>query len=196
MWHPPAHEAGRGAGILTDPEGVTLVVTRIVSSGRSDDHDRWAEAVDRALGEAPGHVSTARLEQDGGVVHRVTRFASAADLAAWDRSDVGSRLKAEGADFSNVRRQEARGPVATFRLPGENSGSKWKKWLLTWVAVFPVLLALNALVSLIPGLPSLARLAITSPILTALLTWFILPRVTRWAKPWVLGDSDGRPRKP
>lgn len=130
------------------------------------------------------------------MVHRVTRFASAADLAEWDRSDIARRLDAEVEAFSIGRRQEAGGALAVFRLPGEGSGSKWKKWLLTWVAVFPVLLALNALVSLIPGLPSLARLAITSPILTALLTWFILPRVTRWAKPWVLGDSQGRPRKP
>lgn len=193
MRHP---QARRGARVLSDTEGVTSVVTRIVAHKRNEDHDRWAERLDRALAQAPGHVATLRLEQDGGVVHRVTRFDSAEHLAAWRESDVARRLNEEAEGFSNARRQDASGPVATFRLPGEASGAKWKKWLLTWCAVFPVLLALNGLVSLIPGLPSLARLAITSPILTALLTWFILPRVTRWVKPWVLSDSDGRPRTP
>lgn len=172
------------------------MVTRIVSHGRSEDHDRWADELDRALAAAPGHVATVRLEQDGGIVHRVTRFDSADDLERWERSDIACRLNAEAESFSSGRQQQADGPIATVRLPGEASGAKWKKWLLTWTAVFPVLLALNALVSLIPGVPPLARLAITSPILTALLTWFILPRVTRWVKPWVLSDSDGRPRKP
>ena len=101
----------------------------------------------------------------------------------------------EADDLGQAREQSGEGADIRFDLPGEADAAKWKRFLMTWAAVFPVLLALNAAVGL-TNLPQVARLAITSPLLTALLTWLILPKVTRWLKPWVLSDAEGKPRKP
>jgi hypothetical protein len=82
------------------------------------------------------------------------------------------------------------------RVPSETAIPKWKTWIATWVAVFPLLLALNGLVALLPiKLPMPVELAVTSLIMTATLTWLILPRIRKLLRPWLLAGDDGGLRK-
>jgi antibiotic biosynthesis monooxygenase (ABM) superfamily enzyme len=58
-----------------------------------------------------------------------------------------------------------------------------------------LLLVLNALVGLLPfDLPKPVELAATSLVMTATLTWLILPRVRKLLRPWLLCDHDGELR--
>lgn len=200
MRHPRHAATGRGPGILTRSDSqagdaAASVASHIVKAGEVDTFEAWADRLDSAAADQPGFVGTMRLEQTGGVIHLVQRFDRRAQLDAWQATSAYRALAAEADRFSSARQQIGQGRDMRVSLPGEADATKWKKFLMTWVAVFPVLLALNLAIGL-TGLPQVARLAITSPILTALLTWAILPRITRWLKPWVLTDGDGRPRKP
>jgi antibiotic biosynthesis monooxygenase (ABM) superfamily enzyme len=200
MRHPRDAAAGRGPDFLSAPAGspdspAAAITTYIVKAGEVDAFKRWADRLDGSAAQALGFLDTMRLEQSGGVLHLVQRFATAEQRDAWRATAAFRTLAAEADRYSHGREQLGAGRDLRFSLPGEADATKWKKFLMTLAAVFPVLLVLNLLGGL-TGLPQLARLAITSPMLTALLTWVILPKVTRWLKTWVLTDADGRPRKP
>jgi len=200
MRHPRDAAARRRPDLLTQSsspgEGPAIsIASHIVRAGKVDAFRDWADRYDRAAAGQPGFSGTVRLEQTGGVFHLAQRFDRRDQLEAWQGSAACRALAAEADPLSQAREQTGDGRTITFKLPGEADAAKWKRFLMTWAAVFPILLILNSAVGL-TKLPQLARLAITSPLLTALLTWVVLPKVARWAKPWVLSDAHGRPRKP
>lgn len=173
-----------------------LVESRVVRAGRQAEFARWAERQARALAEAPGHLDTLRLDQAGGLSHGIARFEDADALRAWRRSAPARALAEEAALSSVGLVQEAAGPDVRLDVPSEAAALKWKRFVVTWAAVFPILLVLNTMVrALLPGWPPLAYLAITSPLLTAILQWLVLPRLQRWARYWMLRDADGRLRR-
>jgi uncharacterized protein len=137
-----------------------------------------------------------RLDQPGGLVHFVHRFDRPESVDRWEDSADHRALFDDVEDIATHRSERGRGGQTRFHLPSEGAAPKWKTWLATWLAVFPVLLAINGAVRALPlDLPPVGQLAITSPILTALLTWFILPWVRKVARPWLLVGDEGELRK-
>jgi antibiotic biosynthesis monooxygenase (ABM) superfamily enzyme len=56
----------------------------------------------------------------------------------------------------------------------------WKQWLLTSLAIYPLITLLTILLGpLLGNVPLPVRLAITTPILGALMTWVVMPRLSR-----------------
>ncbi|WP_375397833.1 hypothetical protein [uncultured Sphingomonas sp.] len=175
------------------PQFATLVLTRVIRPGRLDRFRGWATDLDRAAAGAPGHDGSVRLEQAGGFHHLLHRFVGADDLARWQASPAYAALMRAGESHSVGRAQAETGDRVSFALPSEATAHKWKTWLVTLVAVLPVLLVISTAVrALLTGWPPIAQTALSSPILTAVLTGLILPRVNRWSRFWQVQDSDGR----
>ena len=179
---------------MSTDQPVTEIVSRIVHSGREDDFRAWADRLADLAERNRGYRDGLRLEQTGGVFHLVHRFAAAADLDAWRAEPDYVRLQAEGDAFSTPRRQLVSGERPMVKLPGEADSTKWKRAAMTWAAVYPLLLLLNGLVAITPltDWPKPLTLALTSLAMTSALTWIILPRISRWLKPWVMRDADGQ----
>jgi antibiotic biosynthesis monooxygenase (ABM) superfamily enzyme len=58
--------------------------------------------------------------------------------------------------------------------------------LLTWITIFPLITALVvALGPLLEGFPLVPRLGITTAIAVPLMTWVVMPRVTRLLRRWL-----------
>jgi antibiotic biosynthesis monooxygenase (ABM) superfamily enzyme len=95
--------------------------------------------------------------------------------------------------FSTALRQLEVGDDVTFDLPSDASASKWKRFLTTWLTVFPVLLVISMLVrTALKDAPLPLQLLPSSLLLTATLQWLILPRLQRYTRFWVLQDGSGR----
>ena len=64
--------------------------------------------------------------------------------------------------------------------------------VLTWVTIFP-LITLVVVVSapLIGRLPLVVRLAATTLVTVSLITWVVMPRVTRLLRGWLYPGDDG-----
>ena len=175
---------------------VTLVESRVVRAGKEQDFARWAERHLAALAETDGHCETVRLEQTGGLHHCVTRFRDESAFRAWRESPMARGLAEEAEPLSAAMHQQGTGSDLRFALPSDAAQRKWKRFITTWAAVLPVLLLLSTLVRwLVPDWPAPAQLLVTSPILTAILQWLILPRVQRWSRIWMLQDADGKLRR-
>lgn len=171
----------------------TLVESFAIHPARTEQFDRWVESYLEALERAEGHGGTLRLEQASAIHHFISSFQSQADLDAWRRSETYRKLCEERRPCSAALVQHGSGAALCFTVPSEATARKWKRFLIVWASVLPVLLVLNTSVrTMLPGLPPIVQLCITSPILTALLTWVILPRVQRWSSYWMLQGSDGK----
>ena len=63
----------------------------------------------------------------------------------------------------------------------------WKRLVLSVLAVYPMLMFLTALSALITGaLPQPAQVLITVIVLSALLTWPIMPWLSKALRPWLM----------
>jgi antibiotic biosynthesis monooxygenase (ABM) superfamily enzyme len=62
--------------------------------------------------------------------------------------------------------------------------------LVTWITIFPLItLVVVALGPLLDGLPLVARLAITTAVTVPIMTWLVMPRVTRLLRRWLYPHS-------
>jgi antibiotic biosynthesis monooxygenase (ABM) superfamily enzyme len=171
---------------------VTVVVTRVVRPGREEEFDRWAAELDEAAKLSEGHLASVRLHDDQGLNHLVHLFDDHRHLEAWESSPRRRELIDRGNELSEVRRTTADGLHSWFSVT--TTSPRWKSFLLTWLAVFPILLVLSTLFRWIaPGLPQPILLAASSLTLTALLTWVVLPWVSGRVRPWLFRPA--RPRR-
>jgi hypothetical protein len=69
---------------------------------------------------------------------------------------------------------------------------RYRMVLLTWAAAFPVLNVLHVLFGQqLAALPLPARTLLLTGVLITLLTYVIMPRLTRWCADWLLAPSAG-----
>lgn len=180
---------------MQSESSVTVVASRVVNADAADTFRAWAARVDEAVSRIEGHRGNVRLMAPGGLFHLVYQFETQDGLAQWEGSDDYARLMRQGEGFSIQLRQVKAGGQAWFDIPGEGSAAKWRQALMTWSMVFPLLLILNGLISLLPvTFPQPVRLGASSMVMTCALTWIILPRVSRWLRPWMLSDGRGHIR--
>ncbi|MGC6693186.1 hypothetical protein, partial [Burkholderia pseudomallei] len=122
-----------------------------------------------------------------GINYLIYRFDSPAHLHAWTSSGERRKLIAKGDEISDEHRDAAVGMDAWFAIAGKPATPKWKTFLVTWLAVYPVLLSINYLLNaLLPTLERPVQLALSSALLTSSLTWIIMPFLTRQLRPWLL----------
>jgi antibiotic biosynthesis monooxygenase (ABM) superfamily enzyme len=74
--------------------------------------------------------------------------------------------------------------------PGVAPPPRYKMALVTWIAIFPLITAIAAITGpLIKELPLALRLAITTGLTVPLMTWVVMPRVTRLLRGWLYPDD-------
>jgi antibiotic biosynthesis monooxygenase (ABM) superfamily enzyme len=62
--------------------------------------------------------------------------------------------------------------------------------LVTWITIFPLItLVVVILNPLLTGLPLVLRLAVTTAVTVPLMTWVVMPRVTRLLRGWLYPHS-------
>lgn len=177
-----------------DPDQTaTIITSRAIRAGHEQDFERWVEELNRHARAAPGYRAAIRLGQTAGFQHLLFRFDDRAAADTW-HDDPRMRAHVDVADrFSTALRQLETGDGVTFELPSDASASKWKRFVTTWLTVFPVLLLISMLVrTVLKDAPLPLQLLPSSLLLTATLQWIILPRLQRYTRFWLLQDSSGR----
>jgi antibiotic biosynthesis monooxygenase (ABM) superfamily enzyme len=70
--------------------------------------------------------------------------------------------------------------------PGLAPPPPYKMALLTWITIFPLITAIVEITGpRLQGLPLAARLGITTALTVPLMTWVVMPRVTRLLRGWL-----------
>ena len=173
----------------------TVVASRAIHANAEARFDPWADRLDDAARDASGYLSGLRLKQTEGLQHLVFRFRTKADAQAWRDGPAFARLASEADGFSVGLDQVGSGDLVPFELPSDSAAAKWKRFVTTWVAVFPMLLAISSVTRwLLDDWPPALQLIPSSLLLTATLQWVILPRIQRWSRFWLLQDANGNLR--
>jgi len=173
---------------------VTATVTRRVKPGHEAAYEQFLAGIGGAAKAFPGYLGEEVFRPasaEGGEYRIVYRFDSPAHLRTW--LDSGERAawlaRAEPHVASPMRTQYLTGLEGWFTLPtqpGAPPPPAYKMAVLTWVTIFP-LITLVVVVSapLIGGLPLVPRLAVTTLVTVSLMTWAVMPRVTRLLHRWL-----------
>ncbi len=174
-------------------EPVTVTVARRVAAGRERDFEQWYDGIIGAACRFPGFLGSGVLrphtaEQDW---HIVYRFADPASLRRWETSPERAEWLAKADDLAQETGvSHVTGLETWFALPGRTAPAppRWKMAVVTLVAIVPLVLLMNLLV--VPhlvGWPLVARTLVFSGTLTGLMTWVVMPRITRLFRRFLYG---------
>lgn len=181
--------------MMDDAQPATLILSRAVKPGKTDALRHWMEDVTATTEAAEGFAGSLRLGQTNALQHLVYRFRSRALLDTFRASDAFKTLLAEGEKLATGLDQVENGRRVEIDLPSDASASPWKRFVVTWLSVLPVLLVVStAARKLLPFLPAPLQVAVSSLVLTSLLQWVILPRVQHAARAWMLKSTAGKLR--
>jgi uncharacterized protein len=173
---------------------VTTTVTRRVKPGHEVFYEQFLEGIIAAASEFEGHlgVEVFRPASAAAGDYRVVyRFDTAEHLRAWLDSDEHTAWleRAEPHVIGPVRRRFVTGLESWFTLSSSPSAPPpppYKMALVTWLTIFPLITAVVlAIGPFVEGLALVPRLAITTAITVPLMTWLVMPRVTRLLRGWL-----------
>ncbi len=172
---------------------VTVSLARRVKPGRETDYEAWVSGVVAEASVFPGHrgASVLRPRQAGGEYVIIYRFDTYAQCRAWEESPQRAAWldKLEGVIEGDPEVKRVTGLETWFDLPevpAAKSPSPHKMALVLIVVVFVLVWALNVLLGpLMTGWPLPLRVLVIAVIQVVLMTYLVMPRVTRMLKGWL-----------
>ncbi|PZE79400.1 antibiotic biosynthesis monooxygenase [Curtobacterium sp. MCBD17_032] len=176
---------------------VTVSITRLVEPDRIPEVTRWVQSGVNLANRYPGFLGSGwvRSTATSREWHMLYRFADHDSLSTWEDSADRLRWLDLGRDLVVESRVEKRtGIEGWFDVPQDAPVStappRWKQAVSIWLGFFPVNLVFTVLVGwLLPsfaGLSALPRVLITTLVLTPVMTFWVLPFVTKLIRPWLL----------
>jgi len=172
---------------------ITTEVTRRVRPGHEGAYEEFLEGIIATASRYPGHlgVEVFRPSAGGDEYRIVYRFDGSTHLRRWLDSDEHAAWleRAEPHVIGPMRTRFLTGLETWFTLPdrpGAPPPPPYKMALLTWVTIFPVLtVVVLALEPVLTGIALVPRLALTTAVTVPLMTWVVMPRVTRLLRGWL-----------
>jgi uncharacterized protein len=175
-------------------EAVTVVVRRKVKPGRESRYEAWLARLVEAAKDLPGYLGT-NVHRPSAAEPReytsVFRFDSIEHLRAFEESDLRRRALAEVVDYveSDATWEKLTGLEFWFTPPPGTAvpqPSRLRMALLLIAVVYLLVLGIGNVVALVPiETPPSLRLLITLTIEVFLMTYVLMPRLTRWLARWI-----------
>lgn len=176
---------------MTDREhgdrSVTVLATRLVLPGREFEFEAFLRRLGDGLAGFPGCLGTATFAPVPPSREYVLmyRYDSHSSMQAWRASAERRSLIEESAELTEAPPTERRlsGTETWFATPGGavvRPPARWKMWLLSAGGIYPVITVLTMLAGpLLAALPMPVRSAIIVPLLSAAMTWLVMPALSR-----------------
>jgi uncharacterized protein len=173
---------------------VTTTVTRRVKPGHEAFYEQFLEGIIAAASRFPGHLGVEVFRPESAAIgeyRTVYRFDTGEHLRAWLDSDEHAAWheRAEPHVIGPAHTSFVTGLESWFTLPdrpGTPPPPPYKMALLTWITIFPLISGIVlATGPLLEGLPVVLRLGIITAMTVPLMTWVVMPRVTRLLRGWL-----------
>ncbi|MEU8231564.1 antibiotic biosynthesis monooxygenase [Actinoplanes sp. NPDC048967] len=182
---------------------VTVAITRRADPSRNAEMLAWVRAGATLAEDFPGFLGVGWMRPVLGSTewHMLYRFADAAALHAWEESQQRQWWLSSAQGMVEHTRVERRTgiegwfdppqehEVDDLTVPPPGPPPRWKQAVIIWLGFFPVsLLAAVTLGQLLAGQHVLVRTLVTTLCLTPLMTYLVLPQVTRALQWWLHGQ--------
>jgi uncharacterized protein len=172
---------------------VTAIASRRVKSGKEHEFEEWVSGILGAAAEYPGYLGSNVIrpsDDDDDEFQILFKFDHASNLKRWEESNerrAWLRKVQPLVHEENVR--VLTGLETWFTLPsrpGEPAPPRYKMAVVTWIAVFPLATAIFALTQpVLGGLPSFIRTLVFTLIMVTMMTYVVMPRMTRLFSFWL-----------
>lgn len=180
----------------TDP-GATVVITHHIRDDGHAAYEDWLQQIAPLCRAAPGHLDWHIVRPIHGLTDTYTviiRFDTEANLRAWMESPTRRALLERirpllaADDVYHV----SSGLDFWFTPPGTKTPVpvRWKQYLVTWSAIFPLVLLLP--LALVPalhaiGLPAIRWLdtLVLTGVVVFLMVYVVMPRYTALIRGWL-----------
>lgn len=175
-------------------ETVTGIIVHRPRPDARDEYERWLLEIREACQRFPGYLSTDVIRPVGGqdTYTVIIRFAGIAQLKAWIESDVRRAFleRVEHALEQGDRYAIHTGLDFWFAPPTVKPPARWKQFVLTLSAIFPLTVivpwALSPLVGWSQGVaPILAGKFLVATLIVFLMVYLIMPHYTRMVAKWL-----------
>ncbi len=178
-------------------EGATVVITHRLRENKQAEYERWLEEIAPLCKASPGHLDWHIVRPIPGLTETYTviiRFDTEEHLRGWMESPTRARLIEKvqplfvtGDDFFI-----SSGLDFWFTPAGAKAKIpvRWKQFLVTWSAIYPLALSTPFVVSPIMhylGVPDnrfLTTLPVTG-LVVFLMVYVVMPRYTRLVQRWL-----------
>ena len=171
---------------------VTVVVSRTAKPGREKDYEAFLQGVTAASRRFPGHLGANVLHAAGSRDYTIVfRFDTVAHLQAWEESEERAAWLAKVDDLCELESRHVdklTGMETWFQLPGRTvkPPPKHKMAVVSWVAAFPIVQVMSTLVvPRLDFLPPLGRGVVMSVTMVLLMTYVVMPRLTKLLARWL-----------
>jgi uncharacterized protein len=180
-------------------EPTAFIVTHVIKPGAEGRYEDWTREILSAVSSFPGYLGReVVLPTHGNRRYTViVRFDNNEHLRAWAESETRKEFIRRANDLMEKGDQyEIRtGIDFWFEPKGMKPPKPWKQYLLTTSAVYPLSLIIPKLLApLFRVAPSLGNNFISgllvAAILTALLTFVVMPHYTRLVSKWLYEDVE------
>lgn len=183
---------------LSDP--ITLVISEVVKPNRIQEYEDWQKGINQVIAGFDGFLGVNVIRR-GGHTHpeyvTIVRFDTYDRLKQWQDSSVCQEWVAKSRELivGEVHLQQAGGLELWFTLPAHApqrppKPAYYKMVIVSTLVVYPLILIINALLGpLLNRLPFLLGLLISVIILSGLMTYPVMPWVTRTLGFWLYPSS-------
>lgn len=176
---------------------LTVVVSRRVRKGQQEAFEALSSQMTERASRFPGYLGTAMFRPaspDDPEYRIVFKFRDRETLTAWEESEERAELleQIESLLIQPSEREVTSGIVTWFTLPGQNPVQpppKWKMTIVSWLALYPaVTLVFVIFGDLLAQVPLLLRTMIVTIVVMGLMSYVLMPRMTKWFKFWLFPD--------
>ena len=180
---------------------VTVSITRHVAPELGDQMVAWVRAGSSLAERFSGFLGTGWVRP--GVAsdewHMLYRFDSDASLAVWEASPQRAWWLGSAQGLVGESRRELRTGIEGWfdppqrhdvedLRPAPSAPPRWKQAVMIWTAFFPLSLLTGLLLShATPGLALVPRVLVTTVLMTPVMTYLVLPQLTRRLDWWLQG---------
>jgi len=183
------------AAIAGDDEiPVTVVVSRQVRPGREAEYEEWLTGVMHAAAQFEGHQGASVIrptDHEHPEYVLIFRFDHYRNLRRWQGSEIRDQwlARAKPLIVSEAKVQVLTGMEGWFTLPGRKPPGpppRYKMAVMTACAVYPISLALGLTVRpMLAKLPLLVGTAVMTVAMILLMTWAVMPLMTKLFYRWL-----------
>jgi len=190
-----------GAVAPVDDGPLTVSITRRVAPQDELLMQAWVHAGTSMAERFEGFLGAGWVRSGSEDWHMLYRFDSREHLDAWERSPERIRWLRSAADLVEHRRTEYRtGIEGWFDEPATRdirdlrlapaAPPRYKQAVVIWLAFFPLSLLTSWVTGrFVPDLPIVERVFLTTVVMTPIMTYLVLPRMTRALGWWLAGRA-------
>ncbi|RBP32253.1 hypothetical protein DET50_10421 [Marinobacter pelagius] len=184
-------------------EPLTVVVSRRVRKGEQRAFEQLSSQMTERAANFPGYLGATMFRPsspDDPEYRIVFKFRDRETLTAWEESEERAELleQIESLLVQPSEREVTSGIVTWFTLPGQNPVKpppKWKMTIVSWLALYPAVTLVFVLFGdILAQIPLLLRTMAVTIVVMLLMSYVLMPRMTKWFRFWLFPDRKGNSR--